>query len=105
MCSLARRRGRVLRLGVAIVSWLLLPAAARAETEWQIRPFVGLSFKGSTTVVDPEQGAGKTHLVLGASVALLGDIVGVEGELAHVPGFFQSSETDDVLSSRLTTLT
>jgi hypothetical protein len=104
MCSLARRHGTILRIGAAIVA-LLAPSAARAETEWQIRPFVGLTFKGSTTLVDPELAVGKTHLMLGASVALLWDIVGVEGELGHAPGFFQSGDQDLVTSSRLTTLT
>ena len=104
MCSLARRHGNVLRIGAAVAA-LLAPSAAGAETEWQIRPFVGLTFKGSTTLVDYEQAVGKAHFVLGGSVALLGDIVGVEGEFALVPGFFQSGDQDLVTSSRLTTLT
>jgi hypothetical protein len=83
----------------------LIPAVASADTEWQIRPFIGLSFKGNTTLVDPENGAGAKHVVWGAGVSLLGDILGVEGELAHIPGFFESGGKDDILSSRLTTLT
>jgi hypothetical protein len=104
MCSLGKRHKEVLRVG-ATLAVLIAPSAARAETEWQIRPFVGLTFKGSTTLVDQELAAGKAHLMLGASVALLGDIVGIEGELAHAPWFFESGDQELVTSSRLTTLT
>ena len=103
MCSLGRRHRHAVRAVIALVA-LLVPTAVRADTEWQIRPFVGLTFKGSTTLVDPEQAAGKVNLALGVGVGLLGEIVGIEGDLSHAPGFFQSGDQELVASSRLTTL-
>jgi hypothetical protein len=93
-----------IQLGVLLAAFIM-PPAAQAATEWQIRPFIGLAFKGSTTLVDPERAAGTTNVVLGASVGLLGEIVGIEGDLGHAPGFFQSGDQELVASSRVTTLT
>src|SRR5262245_10094196 len=95
------RHWNSLRVGTFVVM-LLMPASTRAA-EWQIRPFAGLTFKGGTTPVDPESAVGKANIVLGVGVALLGEIVGVEGELAQAPGFFQSGDMHLVASSRVTT--
>jgi hypothetical protein len=81
----------------------LWPAAAAAE--WQIKPFVGLTFAGSTTFLDLEQGSSHRHGAWGVSGTKLGDIVGVEAEFTYVPGFFQSDiATPLVLRSSVTTL-
>ena len=83
---------------------LLLPSHALAADK-QIRPFVGVTFGGGTTFVDLEDASGKANLVVGVNAALLGEIVGVELDLADAPGFFQSGGRHLVLSSRVATVT
>lgn len=83
---------------------VLSPGAAAAE--WQIKPFVGLTFGGDTTFLDLDQGSGQRHTAVGVSGANLGDFLGVEAEFMHVPGFFQRSDAALlVLQSSVTTLT
>jgi hypothetical protein len=91
--------------------WLLAPATAAAE--WQVRPFIGFTFGGATTFVDPEKAAGTQNAVIGASGGWLGEIFGFEADFGRAPGFFQTDETPgnsagsepDLLTSAVTTLT
>jgi hypothetical protein len=83
---------------------LVNPVAARAA-EWHIKPFVGLTFGGNTTFVDPEEAVGKANPVVGATGVWLGDVLGIDGDLGLSPGFFESGGQDKVASSRVTTLT
>ena len=77
-----------------------LPASA----EWQLKPFLGITFGGDTSFLDLEGAAGHTKGAVGVSGVLLGDLVGVEGDFGATPGFFQ---TDDrlVVRSSVRTLT
>lgn len=78
-------RALALLVGVFLFS---VPATARAE--WQLTPFLGLTFKGNTTLIDHEQAADKVHWTFGGTVALMGSgPVGVEGVVVYTPGFFQ----------------
>jgi hypothetical protein len=76
-----------------------------ASAEWQLHPFLGMTFGGGTTFVDSELAAGRPHLALGVSAMLLSDVIGIEADLGHVPGFFQRGNQTLVLSSRVSTLT
>jgi hypothetical protein len=70
----------------------------------QVRPFVGATFAGSTEFVpNVEATAGGVNLTLGANGAWLGEIFGVEADVAYLPGLFGSGETL-VRSSRVTTI-
>jgi hypothetical protein len=69
-----------------------------------MKPFFGIAFGGSTTFVDYENAAGRKHLVLGAGGSLLGEVLGLEADVARVPGFFQDSG-QFVSTSSATTLT
>ena len=92
-----------MRLRCLVLALLLLyPGAAAAE--WHIKPFLGLTFGGSTTLVDVEEAVGKPNGVFGATVVLLGNVLGVEGDVGTAPGFFQAGK-GLVNSSRVTTLT
>ena len=83
---MAGRAGRILALVGALAS--SVPTTASAE--WQLTPFLGLTFKGDTTLLDQEQAAGTTHWNFGGSVALMGSgPIGVEGLLVYTPGFFE----------------
>lgn len=81
---------------------LLYPGAATAE--WHIKPFLGLTFGGNTTFVDAEEAVGKPNGVFGVTVVLLGNVLGVDGDVATAPGFFEAGKKL-VNSSRVTTLT
>jgi hypothetical protein len=92
------------RLGVLALAGILLSSASASAQEWQIKPFAGLTFGGGTTLfVDLEEASDDTHLVLGGSVTLIGEVLGIEGDFGYVPGFLGG----DVLtvSSAVTTLT
>jgi hypothetical protein len=93
-----------MRAGVAALALLLLsPLAAAAE--WQVRPFIGITFGGGTTLVDLAGAAGTPNVVYGVNGAVLGDIIGVEGDLGYAPGFFQAGGEPLVRQNSATTLT
>jgi len=83
---------------------LLLGHPAPAAAEWHIKPFLGLTFGGKTTLVDVEEAVGKPNGVFGATVVLLGNVLGVDGDVGTAPGYFEAGK-DLVSSSRVTTLT
>lgn len=84
---------------------LLLVAATRASAEWQLRPFVGVTFGGGTTLVDLDHAAGRPNIAVGIGGVWLGDIVGLDVDLGYAPGFFQTGNQRLVLRSSVTTLT
>jgi hypothetical protein len=84
---------------------ILFAASPASAAERQIQPFIAVSFAGATTFVDLEQAAGKPNVVFGGRAVLLGEIVGVEADVGHAPGFFQYGDTHLVVNSRVTTLT
>ena len=93
---------------VALLVLLGLPQHASAE--WQFKPFIGLTFAGTTTFVDSEQAVGMTKLCWGGDVMYLGEVFGFEGDFGSTPGMFQSGQyslTDlqKVYDSAVTTFT
>jgi hypothetical protein len=83
---------------------LLVVTAAPAFAEWQIRPFLGVTFGGDTTLADPENAAGKPKLTYGISGGLLGEVLGVEADVARTSGFLEGDQALN-LDSSITTLT
>jgi hypothetical protein len=97
-------RGTRIRVSlVALGLALLLPTSGFAE--WQIRPFLGATFGGETTLFDLDHAAGERKFTVGVNGVLLGDVVGIEADLGHIPGFFQRASQNLILGSRVTTLT
>jgi len=91
-----------MRLGLLVCALLVLqPTTGWAE--WQLKPFLGATFGGTTSFLDPGQEAGKRKLALGASGTWLGTFIGVEGDIVRVPGFFEDRLL--VQSSSVTTVT
>jgi hypothetical protein len=87
---------------------LLFARSTDARADFLITPFVGTAFGGSTTLLDLDFGAASSkHWTFGAGAAWLSDhILGVEGDFATVPGFFQNKGGNGlVIGSRVTTLT
>lgn len=83
---------------------LLLVSGPVAAAEKQIRPFVSVAFGGTTTFVLGDA-VGNKHFVLGINAALVGDIVGIEGDVGWGPRFFEPDAKRLVLNSGVTTAT
>jgi hypothetical protein len=66
---------------------------------------VGVTFLGSTTIIDTEAATDKRHWSLGGAVSLFGSgVLGVEAIGMWTPGFFESGDQDLVQSSRALSL-
>jgi hypothetical protein len=89
-----------------LVAGLLLLVPAAASAEWQVRPYLGFTFAGSTTFVNPEKGVEGQNPVYGVTAGWLSEIFGLEGEFGRSPGFFQSDDAPEqlVLSSSAMTV-
>ena len=84
-----RTRSRVLTL-IGVLA-LFVPGTANAD--WQLTPFLGLTFKGDTTLLDFETATGEEHWTFGGAVALVGSgPIGAEGLFSYTPGFFQRED-------------
>lgn len=95
-----------MRLGVLALAVVALSPASASAQEWQVRPFLGLTFRGATTFVDIDEAADDAHLALGGSVTRLGETIGLEVDFGFVPGFLTGDrEGRVVVSSGVTTLT
>jgi hypothetical protein len=93
---------RLARSTVVLVAGLLVATRASAADR-QIRPFIGATFAGGTTFVDPEEAIGKPHLAIGGSAAFLGEIFGTEVDVFDSPGFFQAGDKNLVRVSHVAT--
>ena len=90
---------RFIRLGFLFVSLAFAPATAGAE--WQVKPFGGVTFGGSTTLlIDLDNQAGQPKLNLGVSGLWLGNVFGVEGDVATTAGFFSGDPSSSPLVLR-----
>jgi hypothetical protein len=70
-----------------------LPGEAFAD-DWLIAPFLGGALGSQTTLIDLERSPRATRLLFGVSGLWLTDgIIGIEGSVAHSPGFFERSNT------------
>jgi len=91
---------------VLLVCALLLLQPAVGWAEWQLKPFIGITFGGTTSFLDLDGVAEeRKKLVLGGGATWLGNFIGVEGDLARVPGYFETASQGAVLGSSVTTLT
>ena len=99
-----RTRPLVRKSAVLAASLLVLSSPAVAADR-QLRPFVGMTFGGDTTIVDTGDGAINPSVTIGGSAVFLGEIFGAEIEIADVPGFFEANDKNLVTYSRVTTLT
>ena len=85
--------------------WLGLVAwPAPASAEFQVKPFVGLTFGTATTLVDPAAGRETRHTAMGISALYLGEMFGIEAEVSQVPRFFQRSDADLTIRSVVNTV-
>jgi hypothetical protein len=90
---------------LALSCVLVCASAGSASAEWQFTPMAGLTFLGSTTIVDQEAGTEGRHWNLGGAVSLFGSgVLGIEAIGIWTPGFFESGDLDLVESSRVLSL-
>lgn len=94
------------RIGAWVVGAVLTASAARGADR-QVRPFVGTTFAGSSTIIDLNKAdaPGDPHVTFGANMAVLGNVLGVDVDFGHTPGFFETGDSKLVLKSHVTTLT
>lgn len=88
------------RRGWVIGALLLVLSAAPVRAERLIQPFVGVTFGGETTFITLDQVAGRPSGAFGVSGVFLGDVLGVEVDVAHAPRFFRPT---DLVPSALVT--
>ncbi|HET6958646.1 MAG TPA: hypothetical protein VFI56_18735 [Vicinamibacterales bacterium] len=89
---------------LVLASGLLLLCVRTEAADRQIRGFAGATFGGTTPFVDLEDAAGKLHPTIGASAVFLGELFGVDVDVADVPGFMEADDKHLVLHSRVTTI-
>ena len=75
--------------GLLALAIVCVAATWVSAAEWQLKPFIGATYSGSTTYLFVPQSGAKAHFVFGVSGMLLGEIFGVEGDFGHTPSFFQ----------------
>jgi hypothetical protein len=91
---------------VTVVTALMLLPASNAAADWLFTQFMGGTFAPQIPIVNLEQSAGTTKVVVGGSTALLSDgIFGIEGDFGYSPRFFErSSRTGLNTGSNVTTV-
>ncbi|MGE0392638.1 MAG: hypothetical protein AB7I25_00065 [Vicinamibacterales bacterium] len=82
----------------ALGAILLAPVAAHAD--WLVTPFIGAKVDAQTNLVDLDRASGTTKPIVGVSVSRVSrGILGFEGDLGYMPGFFDSSAPGGLVSS------
>ena len=89
---------------LVLLSGVLLMSGRLQAADRQLRPFIGATFAGATTFVDPEGAAGDANFAIGLGAMFLGEVFGAEAEVADAPGFFEAGK-NLVRGSRVTTIT
>lgn len=89
---------------LAMAAALLLACGRADASDRQLRPYVGATFGGTTPFLDLEDAAGKLHPAIGIDATFLGEMFGLDIDVADVPGFLESGDQHLVLHSRVTTL-
>lgn len=91
---------QVRAFSIALLTACLVPSAAAAD--WIVSPYVGARFAGSTNFFVGREGTEDNKLTFGSAVGILTDgILGVEADVAFVPGFFDGAF---IVDSQVTTV-
>ena len=93
-----------MRVAVVTIVLSVIGSAAEVSAEWHVKPFLGVTFAGDTTLVDVEDAAGSPTVAWGARGVLLGEVVGLELDFSRATGFFEFGDRDLVAGSSVTTL-
>jgi hypothetical protein len=93
-----------LRRALLTVAMAVAVSRGAFAEDRQIRGFMGSTFGAGTSFFKPDDSIGK-NLVVGGSAVFIGEIFGIEADVADVPGFFESDASPLVIGSRVTTVT
>ena len=78
-----------------VAACCLFAHAVPAAAEWQFIPFLGYTFKGSTTLIDNERGAETRHWHFGGTARVMWDgPLAFEALYVHTPGFFERDASE-----------
>lgn len=94
------RRASCARAGMRalVLAALCLSTRPAAAEDLFLVPVLGVSFGGGTSIFDPEKAAGRPKLAIGGGLLWLGEgVLGVDGEVAFIAGYF---ERDGALVTR-----
>jgi hypothetical protein len=85
---------------------VLCSSGRKAQADYLFTPFLGGAFGGGTAFLNLEQGAGSAQLIFGGSATWLSrGLLGVEGDFAYAPRFFERDNPAGlILGSNATTL-
>jgi hypothetical protein len=99
-----RRRG----FPVLVLSALLILTCPRiARAEWQFTPFIGYTFKATSTFIDLDLDENRvatdqTRLNFGGAIRLVGEWpIGLEAYYVHTPGFFDPKPQFNIVLPRV----
>jgi hypothetical protein len=101
--NLTVRTARTAILSLAVV---LCGFSRDARADYLFTPFIGGGFAGHTSFLNLEQAEGSTQLIFGGSAGWLSaGILGLEGDLAYAPRFFERDNlAGQITGSHLVTL-
>ena len=92
------------RIGIVLIASLLCGRAAAASSEWSITPSVGVTTRTETGFIDLDAAGSTRKAAIAVAAAWhMTRWLGVEAEVAMMPGFFDGA-AGLVASSRVTTL-
>lgn len=88
------------------VAVILCVSPREALADYLFIPFIGGAFAGRTAFLNLEQGAGSTQVIFGGSAGwLTSGVLGVEGDFAYAPRFFERDNVGgNILSSNALTM-
>ncbi len=89
-------------LGVVLAVLLCVPS--RASAELQLKPYVGVTFGGGTTLINLADAAGSRTFAEGISLVYIGEVFGVEADASFAPGFFEKGDQRTVVRSSVGTV-
>jgi Outer membrane protein beta-barrel domain len=82
---------------------VLCSVAEPARADYIFTPFIGAAFGGATSFLNLEQGAGSAQVIFGGSAGWLSSgILGVEGDFAYSPRFFERDNLTILASTAAT---
>jgi hypothetical protein len=88
------------RIGLVLMGGFALLSSRAEGAEKQLKPFIAVTFASQTTFVVADS---TTNVAFGVGASVLWDIIGIDVDFAHAPGFFETGQL--VVSNSVTTVT